>query len=111
MSEWRGRETVATADLGFRTQERIQSDELISECELIETLMRGPRDYEPKPMPEGYELKTHAASYEDEGQEHSSPFPRVFRKNAALNFEPPWACPHTSTMPAPGCLGLGAWTN
>lgn len=40
----------------FRTQERLQSDELIAECELIETLMRRPQVYDPPAMPEGYEL-------------------------------------------------------
>lgn len=40
----------------FCTAERIQSDDLIAECELIEQLMMRPRAYEPPPLPAGYQM-------------------------------------------------------
>ncbi|GMV41307.1 MAG: hypothetical protein AMXMBFR64_30230 [Myxococcales bacterium] len=41
----------------FRTLERITSERLIEESELIAKLMRMPREVEPNPLPEGYRLE------------------------------------------------------
>lgn len=41
----------------FRTQERLTSEHLIKETELIENLTKTPRDHVPGPLPEGYKLE------------------------------------------------------